>query len=291
MKFLTFFILLFCTILAASPVVEKVPRTYHRHNKGYGKAEYIALSNKTDFYLVYLQWIKPTAKKEGKVVIGIPEPAFWQQFVNRDFMSLTINGFASTELEPKSVKLFNNKDMAGVDFLYNFDGVRMTLRFYMRDDSRLLFMEWIKDPASEEQIKTAELAISAYPSMVLKNRGKNSSRYQRAIRTPKREISSPAKTAWFNLNRQDTYFVMYDKNLDPGKADGAKGPCFMAVNWNGIQSGKVWFGNIYCMNYRFKLDPSASSWQFGLWEYKNATSNQQFFGMLQKNPSSFSLNS
>ena len=65
-------------VLSAAPVSEKVSRTYHRHHKNYGKGEYISISNKTDKYLVYLQWIKPTAKKEGKVVIGIPEPNFWQ---------------------------------------------------------------------------------------------------------------------------------------------------------------------------------------------------------------------
>ena len=266
-------ILLTGAALSAAPVAEKVSRTYHRHHKNYGKGEYISISNKTDSYLVYLQWIKPTARQEGKVVIGIPEPNFWQQFVNRDFMRLTVNGFSSTELEPKSIKVFNSKEQSGVDILYNFDGVRMFLRFYMREDSRLLFMEWFKDPSCSEKIHSAELAVSAYPSMVLNNRGKSSDKYQRAIKTPKREINSPAKTAWFNLSKEDSYLIMYDKNLEPSKNPKAKGPCLMTVNWNGIQSGRVWFGNIYCMNFRFKLDPNASRWQFGLWEFKNATPN------------------
>lgn len=282
-------LILGAVLLGAAPVAEKVSRSYHRHNKTYGKGEYISLSNKTDFYLVYLQWIKPTAKKEGKVVVGIPEPVFWQQFVNRDFMRLTVNGFSSTELEPKSIKLFKDKDLAGVDILYNFDGVRMTLRFYMRDNSRLLFMEWIRDTASEEPVKSIELAISAYPSYSLKNRGKSSQKYQRAIQTPVREIASPARTGWVELKKADTYFVLYDKALEPATTPKAKGPCYMTVNWEGIQSGRVWFGHIYCMNFRFKLDPKASRWQFGLWEFKKPMKNREFFEMFKKNPAVFSL--
>lgn len=266
-------------VLSAAPVAEKVSRTYHRHHKNYGKGEYISISNKTDQYLVYLQWINPTAKKEGKVVIGIPEPNFWQQFVNRDFMRLTINGFSSTELEPKDIKVFNGKEQSGVDILYNFDGVRMILRFYMREDSRQLFMEWFKDPSCKEKIHSAELALSAYPSMVLNNRGKASTRYQRAIKTPAREINSPRKTAWVKLTKEDSYLVMYDKNLNPSQEPKAKGPCLLTVNWNGIRSGKVWFGNIYCMNFRFTLNPDAPRWQFGLWEYKKSIDNQSFFNM------------
>ena len=110
------------------------------------------------------QWIKPTAKSPGRVVVGLPEPVFWQGFVSRDFTRLTVNGISSVELEPKSIETFSRDGIAGVDALYNFDGIRMTLRFYMTEQSPMLFMEWRKDPASEGTVERAELAFSIPPT-------------------------------------------------------------------------------------------------------------------------------
>lgn len=269
--------------------VEKVNRTYHQASKTYGKAEYFELRNKLNSYILYFQWIKQTAKRPGRVVIGIPEPVFWQGYVNRDFMKLNINGINSSSLEPQSISAFAEKDKAGVDALYNFDGVKMTLRFYMTEKSPLLMMEWIKDKSSAP-IKKITLDMSTYPSYSLPVGGKPANRYFREIKTPARVIKGAAKgCTWRTLNPTDTYCMMYDTAFDYPATAKAQGPCYMAINWNGIKSGRCWFGKIYCMNFRFQLDPAAERWQFGLWEFKKRMSNQEFFDLFKANESSFML--
>ncbi len=286
MKRVAFFIgvLLLAVEVSAAAKAEKVERTYHQANKLYGKAEYFWLSNALNQYLVYFQWIKPTAKAEGKVVVGIPEPVFWQGFISRDFMNLTINGIKSSQLEPKSITTFTQEGSAGVDALYNFDGVRMTLRFYLTEKSPLLFMEWRKDPTSEEKIEKAELSMAVYPSYSVPNGGKRDERYRREILTPVRTISSPDKgSAWITLKPEDSSLVMYDAAFEPANTPKAQGPCFMVLNWQGIQSGRAWLSKIYAMNFRFILDPKANQWQFGLWEFKKPMNNQEFMDYKKNN--------
>ena len=269
---------------------EKVSRNFHRHSKNYGKAVYYELRNKLNNYLIYFQWIRPTAKKPGSVVIGIPEPVFWQNFVSRGFMSLAVNGIGSTTLEPLSFNTFAENGRAGIDVLYNFDGVKMTLRFSMTETSPLLFMEWIRDKNSAESVDTIELSMATYPSYSLPVGGKPDPRYERELRTPVRTVKGPAKdTVWTSFKPEDKYLIMYDARFDYPGTPKAQGPCFLAIDWNGILAGRCWFGKIYCMNFRFTLDPKADHWRFGLWEYKKRLSNQEFFDYFKSNKAAFQL--
>lgn len=277
------------TAWAAAPTAEKVKRSYHASSKLYGRAEYFSIRNDANAYLVYFQWIKPTAKSPGKVVVGLPEPVFWQGFVSRDFTRLTVNGISSVELEPKSIEAFSRDGIAGVDALYNFDGIRMTLRFYMTEQSPMLFMEWRKDPASEGTVERAELAFSVYPSYNVPNGGKRDDSYQREIQTPARTIPSPKNTAWVKLAPADTSFAMYDKAFEPSNTPKAQGPCFLAADWKGILSGRVWFGKIYIMDFRFTLDPKADCWRFGLWENKKPMNNQEFMDYKKNHEALFQM--
>lgn len=277
------------TAWAAAPMAEKVKRSYHASSKLYGRAEYFSIRNDANAYLVYFQWIKPTAKSPGKVVVGLPEPVFWQGFVSRDFTRLTVNGISSVELEPKSIETFSRDGIAGVDALYNFDGIRMTLRFYMTEQSPMLFMEWRKDPASEGTVERAELAFSVYPSYSVPNGGKRDDSYQREIQTPARTIPSPKNTAWVKLAPADASFIMYDRTFEPSNTPKAQGPCFLAVDWKGILSGKVWFGKIYIMDFRFTLDPKADCWRFGLWENKKPVNNQEFMDYKKNHEAFFQM--
>lgn len=275
--------------LWAAPVVEKVPRSYNAASKNYDKAEYYSIHNDANAYLVYLQWMKVTPKCDGGVTIGLPEPVFWQQFVNRDFTTLTINGIRSSKLEPKSVTMFNEADRSGVELLFNFDGVKMIQRFYMQGESPLLIMEWSKAPDCEYPIEKAELSITTYPSYSVPNGGKKSDKYKRVIQTPANKYGPFADTKNVFFKKTDTSFIMYDEAFEPSNTEKAKGPCYMTWNWNGIKSAKCWFGQIYCMNFMLTLDPQATKWQFGLWEYKKAKDNQEFLDMYNSNKSLFEL--
>ena len=266
----------------SGPTADKVKRSYQQSSKLYGKAEYFAIRNDVNSYLVYFQWVKSTVKTAEKILIGLPEPVFRYGFIARNFMHLTVNGISSTQLEPKSIAPFTRDGTAGIKALYNFDGVKMTLRFYMTEKSPLLFMEWLKDPASEEEIAQAELGFAVYPSYTVPNGGKPDEQYRREILTPARKIVSPQKTAWIALKPEDTALLMYDTAFEAPAEPKAQGPCFMAIDWNGIDSGRVWFGKIYCMSFRFVLNPKASRWRFGLLEFKKPMRNQEFMNYKNK---------
>ena len=282
--------LLACAAYSAAPSVEKVERSYHKASKLYGRAEYFQIRNDRNSYLIYFQWTLETAKASAKVLIGMPEPVFWQGFISRDFTRLTVNGISSAGLEPKSITPFTEKGIAGIDAVYNFDGVKMNLRFFMNEASPMLFMEWRKLSGSQEELRSAELAFSVYPSYSVPNGGKRDPRYQREILTPARKIPSPANTAWVRLQKTDTALVMYDNAFEPSNTPKAQGPCFLAIDWKGISSGKVWFGKIYCMNFRFTLDPKAEAWRFGLWETKKPMNNSEFLEYRKNNASLFQMN-
>ena len=281
--------LLACAAYSAAPSAEKVERSYHKASKLYGRAEYFQIRNDRNSYLIYFQWTLETAKASAKVLIGMPEPVFWQGFISRNFTCLTVNGISSAGLEPKSITPFAEKGIAGIDAVYNFDGVKMNLRFFMNEASPMLFMEWRKLPGSQEELRSAELAFSVYPSYSVPNGGKRDERYQREIQTPARTIPSPKNTAWVKLAPADASFIMYDRTFEPSNTPKAQGPCFLAADWKGILSGRVWFGKIYVMDFRFTLDPKADCWRFGLWENKKPVNNQEFMDYKKNHEAFFQM--
>lgn len=281
-----FVILLAALFCAAAPVVEQVSRGYHGSGKTYGKGLYYTIRNDTNSYMVYLQWVNATPGEAPKVLVGLPEPWFFSGFLSRGYSSLTVNGINSNYLEPKKIEMFNRDGMAGIELLYNFNGCRLFQRFYMVDGKPLLHMSWLKDATCSEPVETAEISFSARPSMVISNYV-----YQRAAMTKTRQIDTPPKkgTTWTPLKKEDSYWILYDKGLEPSTRQGAEGPCYITADWNGIKSAKMWYGNTYGVLMRFTLDPAADKWSFGTAEFKKASDNEPFFQRVRENESQFSL--
>ena len=287
--FLLFSLLVFC--FADAPQVKQVKSTYHLASKSYGRAEYFNFENDMASYMIYFQWINASPKSPEKVVIGMPQPVFWQGFVNRDFMSLTVNDINSRILQPKSFDIYNAEGRAGLKVKYNFDGVLMNLDFYMTETSQLLFMEWNVDEANEEPIEKIKMNITTYPSYSVHNGGKVSPDYGRKIKTPVREIgqSPNGKPGWVTLKKEENQLSMYDEKFDYPATEKAQGPCYMTLDWSNVLSGRVWFGYIYCDNFEFVFSPNAKQWRFGLWETKKKQSNKDYFDFKAANEQYFLL--
>lgn len=257
--------------------VSKVNASYHQASAAYGRAEYFRIGNKFNRYMVYFQWLKPTAKRDGRIVVGLPEPCFWQGFPARGFSTLTVNGIGSDTIEPKAFRTFGDAAAAGVEISYNFDGVKMLQRFYMTEKSPLLYMEWRKDPGCTEKIDKMELSLAVYPSYSIPNGGKYDERYRREIRTADGVITVPQKTAWKTLKTTDSALDLYDATFDYPGTGKAQGPCFLTFDPAGVRTARVWFGKIYVMDFRFTLDPKAGKWRFGLFEFRKPMSNAEYF--------------
>ena len=290
-KMLSFVLLAFVFCFAGELEVKQVQSSYHRSSKSYGKALYYSFDSDMVHYMIYFQWINATPKSPEKVVIGMPQPVFWQGFVNRDFVALTVNDINSRILTPKSFDIYKADGRAGLKVKYNFDGVLMNLDFYITEDSQLLFMEWSVDEDNEEPIEKIKMNITTYPSYSVPNGGKSSPDYGRKIKTPVREIGQQKsqKPGWNTLKKDDTQLIMYDENFDYPQTEKAQGPCYMTLDWTNVLAGRVWFGNIYCDNFEFTFSPTGKKWRFGLWETKKKQSNKEFLDFKAANEQYFLL--
>ena len=104
-KYISLILLLGVCLFAQMPEVAKASRSYHKHSKEYDKGQYYELKRQTQSYLLYFQWVKPTQKSEEQVLIGLPEPHFWNGFRRRGWFDLVVNDIASSELEPKDMQI------------------------------------------------------------------------------------------------------------------------------------------------------------------------------------------
>ena len=235
--------------------------------------------------MVYFQWVKVTAKEPPKVLVGTPEPGFSSGFLRRGYTSLNVNGISSTLLEPKSIDKFSEDGKVGLKLLYNFNGCRLFQRFYMKDGKAMLYMDWEYDATSTEKLESAEILFSAWPSMIIQKYD-----YKRAIQTKTRLIDTPANgTKWANLNGDDKYWILYDQELEPSKKKGAAGPCLLTADWDGIKSGKVWYGHVYSMQFRFQLDTTKGKWTFGTVEFRKSSDNGPFIEKVRNEEEKFTL--
>jgi len=273
-----------------NPAAAQVQLSHHLSSKTYGKAEYYRLSNKANMYVIYYQWVKPSPTSESRFMIGLPDPVFWYGYENRGFMDITINGISSSSVEPLSTKVWNESEKAGIDTLFNFDGVKLTLRFYMRSDSPVLWGEIIPEmkTMSESDLKQMRISFHCKPSMVVGGQLKGI--YERELVMPGRTLSQQIPSRWHPLTPTDKYIIFTDLKFQPSEKDTkSQGPCFLTMDWTGLNSGKVWFGNEYAAHAELTINPNAEKFSFGLFESKKRYTNRDFIEMVKTQPTEFSF--
>ena len=274
---------------AATQTATQIQLSHHLSDKTYGQAEYYRLSNKSNSYVIYYQWVKPTAKTEPEFMIGMPEPVFWYNFENRGFMDITVNGVKSKNIEPLSTKVWNESERSGIDTLFNFDGIKLTLRFYLRKDSPVLWGELIPDAANQSAIKEMKVIFNCKPSMVVS--GQLEGIYERELVTPARTMKQETPSHWHPLTSGDEYIIFTDLKFQPGpKDEKSQGPCFVRADWTNVQSAQVWFGNEYAAHPEYTINPESSNFRFGLFESKKRYNNKEFIEMVKKQSAEFSFN-
>ena len=266
-----------CALFAEPPKAAKVTRSYHRHHKHYGKGEYFQLSRGQYGYLIYFQWVKPTQNQEDQVLIGLPEPNFWSGFNRRGMFDLVINGISVFNLEPKEITVFNTPEKAGINALYNFDGVWMNIRLFMDDKTPLLHVECTKDAKTVKQVNSIMLNINVSPTVT----GLKPNAYKREIITP---VSVYNKYAWQKLKKEDNCFFMYDAlNEGSVKKPKTNGPAFLKVDSSVWESARVHYGKASSISFQFKIKPQAEKICFSMLELKTKNTNSQFADFLHKN--------
>lgn len=256
--------------------VFQVKRSYHksRFTPPYGPAKYYELKNEENRYLVYFQWIHADAKHASAVVIGLPEPVFHDGWRNRDFLRLNVNGISSRQVEPRNIRIEEQKLL--ID--YNFDGCLFTLEFFMDDNSPLLKLRLRRQSGGKEP-KQLSIEFTANPSRA----GGKTTDFAREIISDTRSISKLGKRGYLPLTPQDRNFVLADRFYDNSDADRrSQGPCFLQVDWQNITEGKVFLGQINNVAFTFSLLPDAYEWNFAFLEIKRKCSNKDFLQYLQQ---------
>ena len=264
------------SLFAAAPAAAKVTRSYHRHHKIYGKGEYYQISRDQFGYLIYFQWVKPTQKQEEQVLIGLPEPNFWSGFNRRGMFQLVINDISIFDIEPKEITLLKEKDKAGINVLYNFDGVWMNIRFFMDSTSPLLHVECLKDARTKKAVRSIALNIGVTPTID----GQKRNSYKREVITPVRTCK---KGGWQQLKKEDSYFFMYDAVYE-GSIDKPKsnGPAYMQMDTSVWESARMHYGTAAKVSFQFKIKPDTQKIAFSVLELKSRSTNKEFTDFLNK---------
>ena len=239
------------------------------------KGEPFFFENKFNNYVITFRYTNPGPAQPPFVFAGMPAPVNLNGFSRYSFTRLIVNGIDSKNLEPKKYEIFNKGNRAGVDVLYNFNGVKMTLRFEMDDTSPLLQMTWIRGkdvPAGA--IKNISIAFHVMPCASLEKRNS----YCREIVTPRGTLKSPAGVPRkrHKLNAKDSFMILQDGKYQPGKAPKITSPVLLKPDWKTLRSGVAVFGTAQDMSISFELDPSAESWKFGLLDTPKRRNNAAF---------------
>jgi len=246
----------------------------------------LQFKNRRNAYTISFTNMPADQKQDPGTDIGMPGPHHFFNFPNAGFLNLTVNGIPSRYLLPKEIKTDDSTGTAKADVLFNFDGTRITLHFEMNNESPMLYLTLIHDPASDP-VKSMELNILAYPSINQGNARKNE--YQREVVTANKTYKVDKGVKWLPLERNCGVMDLIDRAQQPPKNPKAQGPCAVLADWNGIASGKVHLGKIYNVLLRFTLRPAAGKWRFAFFEQKKKTSNDEYFAFRKKNQALFAF--
>lgn len=270
-------------MLQAEVEVEALTEQFSATDPGKGICRVFRFRNQLNHYDLTFQWLRASQKRDEAVIPGLRGPSLWYGFPHRSsFFILRVNKISNTVLEPGEFRIFREKERSGVRVLYNFDGVRITAVFSMRENSPLLFLDLIPE-AGSDPVHSMTFDIFAYPSFIVKDTG----RYQRVVRTPERELKADKGTQVIPLSRNEAILDLMDAELEPAKVAGAYGPCTVVVDWASVLSGNVRLGKVYFCKCHFVLNTKAKRWRFGFFEYRAPMSNADYLRYREQNAAGF----
>lgn len=280
-KYISLILFLGICLFAQMPEVAKVSRNYHKHSKEYGKGAYFELKRQTQSYLLYFQWVNATQKSEEQVLIGLPEPHFWNGFRRRGWFDLVVNGIASSELEPKDIQTYTEGNCAGVKAIYNFNGCKMWMKVFMDDKSPLLHVEWLPFNADEKLPAGVQMKMSLAPNVD----GMKNNSYKRELKTPARTYArDKGKSGWTNIQPDDTSFVMYDTVYIPAEdKQKINSPSFFKMDPAQLAKGRFYYGAASGVSFDLTFKEGLDAISFQCLDVKRKMNTEQFLQFLQDN--------
>ena len=177
-----------------------------------------------------------------------------------DLLELTVNGVASGLLRPGVPRKWTDGKSAGWDVPYNFDGVRLTLRLYLKPDSDLLFGEFRFDAKSEVRAKTVSLRVEAIPS------------YQET--KPKPRYTGYRRKA---VELKGGGLLLTDAEYDGSSDEKGVGPCYFRLDPSVVEKRTVSAGDASRVTLDYALKPDAPVVRFALWDDRDRRKTSEDF--------------
>ena len=283
-----------CLVLSLSaaentPVGVKVGKTHVYQPQKYAFARAATIHNAQNKYSFIIVQSKPAGEKPPRTQFRLSAGQFgFCPLVN--FLKITVNGISYADITPKTEDFvpWQEKDLAGCEAKFNFDGAKVILRFWMRPDSPVLWGSLRPAPDSLEEIKSAQVSFSAIVSMLAKENKKVlwTKVYEREAVTPARTLAQRQKI--WELTPEDTYLVLQDKKFDGSSAEKGDGPVMILLDYESIDNAKLLLRSNWTTTLSIVLKPGFKNFKFGLWQQETRISNAAFAEKLKKEKAAFS---
>ena len=271
------------------PVGSKVGGTSVYQQQKYSFAQRADIYNAQNKYGFIIVQSKPAGEKP-------PRTQFWLAAGQTGFCSLvnflkiTVNDIPNSVIDPKIGDFvpWKDKNLAGCEAKFNFDGVRLILRFYMRPDSPVLWGSLRPAPDSIEPVRKFKLDFSAVVSKLAQKDKKVlwSGVYEREALTPVRKLEQKQKV--WELMPKDTYIVLQDRKFDGSSEKKGTGPVMILLDHGCIAKAELTLRNQWTARLSVDLKPDFKEFKFGLWQQETRISNAEFAKKLKAEKAAFS---
>lgn len=284
-----------CTLIlcageyAPARTTVKKARVYQQEK--YALSEQAAMANALNQYTFTLVQSKPSGNTPPRTQFWLSAEHFgFSPLVN--FLKINVNGIPNANLSPaaKDLTLWQEKNLSGCETKLNFDGVKLILRLYMRPDSPVLWGSIRPDSNSLEPLKSMTVTFTALVSTLVRDDKKTpiwGGVYQRMAITPKRTLEQ-RRNVW-ELAPEENSVILQDKKFDGSSADKGQGPVLILLSYDGVAKAELALRDEWITSLNIVLNPDFKVFRFGLWQRKNAISNQDFLALFEKEKDAFLL--
>ena len=273
--------------LPVTTTVNNNPNVYKPET--YAVRKSIRVHNSHGFFEVRALLSKPDAKLQQtrKLQLDCGQYGF---SAHVDFLTLTVNGIHDRKLllKPEDMTPWQEGNKKGGSLLYNFDGAKIRVIYYMRPDSPVLWFRVVPEK-SITPYKNIKLRIGYLVSNILKKNGKVvwNNGYQRKAQTAVRTMEqAPQHQA---LNTNDKYLILYDMINDGSAKDKGQGPCLIVLGNTPVKSAKLGLTDNWASEMIVELNPDFKEYTIGLWQARKGISNLKFFEKFKKEAAAFAL--
>ena len=268
-------------------------------NRIYGEEKVLfrkhaALGNQLNYYqLDFIQW-RPNKIRGTKNIFRLLKPAPSGNYYGLlDFFQITVNKISSEKIMPneQDFTAYHNDKRFGCLMKLNFDGAKIILDWYMKQNSQLLFCEISTAKNSLKPVKSLEFKVTACPSCLAKVNGKTvyggGDVYRREALSPVKTFKKMRSRA-YPLTPEDKYLILQDDRYQPGKL-GGMGPCLFTLNYSGVTKALLYLKNSWLTEIKVKAKIPLKKVTFALWESKNSYTNKAFREKMEKEKNTFTL--